>query len=130
MKSSTLIAVAAIGVLTYFLFKKTSSQDDASAVSPSQLSALASNPNTGINYPETYQAVEVARSTGANNAQIANQLSNMQNKSSNISKPGTSSAGYYFSTSGGKTGYASSAVTRIKSVPKEQSIAYKLGYIK
>lgn len=145
MKTTTILALGAIAALGIYLAQKqrnygdseqviTSPVSDTRAVSPSQLAALGTNPSTGINYPATFAYVEQQRAQGASNAEIVNraaaQMQSMKSAPSTITKPGTSSSGYYFPTAGGKTGYASSAVTSIKTVPKEQSIAYKLGYIK
>lgn len=150
MKTENLLLIGLMGAAAFFLFK--SKPEKAEAISsPAVISVGQVQAPVGYKRPAVVpigqvQAavtpmVEELAAQGKNNAQIANEvLSKITHYPGGAilsTGPGTlqilgkpSSVGIRFKTAGDKIGYASSAVTAIRSVPKEESIAYKLGYIK
>lgn len=132
MKTENLLLIGLLGAAAFFLFKSKPEKAEA-------ISSPAVVPVGQVQAAVTPIVQELA-AQGKNNAEIANQV-----LSSITPYPGgailetgpgafqilgrPSSVGVRFKTATDRIGYATSAVTAIRSVPKEESIAYKLGYI-
>lgn len=156
--NNLLIGLGIAGAIAYFLFKKPSMKvSDASGFGGGGYPSISPQ---GFSTPEIFSFVEQVRAEGKSTADALNQFMEKTTTQETITEnvapvtktvkniagtaSGTYSAGargtftttqpsnigVRFTTGSGTTGYASPSVTAVRSVPKEQSIAYKLGYIK
>ena len=132
MKTENLLLIGLLGAAAFFLFKS----------KPEKAEAISSPAVIPVGQVQTAVStiVEEAVAQGKNNAEAANvvlsKITPYPGGAILKTGPGAfqilgrpSSVGVRFKTAGNTVGYASGAVTAIRSIPREESIAYKLGYI-